>query len=110
MRDIAFDYLFGLPGNKFVQRLVYETADDIRTRCALKHKPVLRGYAEALSGRRGGAHIITPALSGLLGITHPYILSAFFQFVSSATLCSSRQFLLLAHAKSRKNNFSSPSV
>lgn len=38
--------LFGLPGNKVIQRLVEEAADDIRTRRALEQKPVLRGYAE----------------------------------------------------------------
>ncbi|UVK49852.1 IS1380 family transposase (plasmid) [Mesorhizobium sp. AR02] len=42
----AIDYLFGLPGNKVLQRLVDESADDIRTRRALERKPVLRGYAE----------------------------------------------------------------
>ena len=42
----AIDYLFGLPGNKALQRLVDEAADDIRTRRALEHTPVLRGYAE----------------------------------------------------------------
>lgn len=42
----ALDYLFGLPGNKVLQRLVDEAADDIRTRRALEQKPVLRGYAE----------------------------------------------------------------
>jgi hypothetical protein len=41
----ALDYLFGLPGNKVLQRLVDEAAD-IRTRRALEQKPVLRGYAE----------------------------------------------------------------
>jgi thiamine pyrophosphate-dependent acetolactate synthase large subunit-like protein len=37
------DYVFGLPGNRVLQRLVEETADDIRTRRALDHKPALRG-------------------------------------------------------------------
>ncbi|WP_287355590.1 hypothetical protein [Mesorhizobium sp.] len=37
----------GLPGNKVLQNLVDEAADDIRTRCkALEQKPVPRGYAE----------------------------------------------------------------
>ncbi|TIV38947.1 MAG: IS1380 family transposase [Mesorhizobium sp.] len=44
--DNALDYLFGLPGNKVLQRLVDEAADDIRTRRALGQKPVLRGYTE----------------------------------------------------------------
>ncbi|MFB9984399.1 IS1380 family transposase [Mesorhizobium kowhaii] len=39
----AIDYLFGLPGNKVLQRLVDESADDIRTRRALERKSVLRG-------------------------------------------------------------------
>ncbi len=43
---MALDYVFGLPGNEVLQRLVDETADDIRTRRALEQKPVLRGYAE----------------------------------------------------------------
>ncbi|MEO5756028.1 MAG: IS1380 family transposase [Mesorhizobium sp.] len=44
--DNAVDYVFGLPGNKVLQRLVDEAADDIRTRRALEQKPVLRGYTE----------------------------------------------------------------
>jgi hypothetical protein len=40
------DYVFGLPGNRVLQRLVEETADDIRTRRALDSKPALRGYTE----------------------------------------------------------------
>lgn len=44
--DNGIDYVFGLPGNTVSQRLVDESADDIRTRRALKRKPVLRGYAE----------------------------------------------------------------
>ena len=40
------DYVFGLAGNAVLKRLVDETADDIRTRRALEHKPALRGYAE----------------------------------------------------------------
>jgi hypothetical protein len=44
--DNAIDYVFGLAGNRVLKRLVDESADDIRTRRALEHKPVLRGYAE----------------------------------------------------------------
>ena len=44
--DNDIDYLFGLPGNKVLQRLVDEAADDIRTRRALEQKPALRGYSE----------------------------------------------------------------
>ncbi len=40
------DYLFGLPGNRVLDRLVDETADDIRTRRALEKRPSLRGFAE----------------------------------------------------------------
>ncbi|GEO85914.1 IS1380 family transposase [Ciceribacter naphthalenivorans] len=40
------DYVFGLAGNTVLRRLVDETADDIRTRRALEHKPALRGYTE----------------------------------------------------------------
>jgi Transposase DDE domain group 1 len=44
--DNGIDYVFGLPGNPVLHRLVDETADDIRTRRALEHRPALRGYAE----------------------------------------------------------------
>lgn len=44
--DNGIDYIFGLPGNTVLQRLVDATADDIRTRRALDHRLVLRGYAE----------------------------------------------------------------
>src|SRR6202047_3308847 len=40
------DFVFGLPGNRVLDRLVDETADDIRTHRALDQKPCLRGYAE----------------------------------------------------------------
>src|SRR5881398_1321756 len=40
------DFVFGLPGNPVLDRLVDETADDIRTRRALDQKPCLRGFAE----------------------------------------------------------------
>jgi hypothetical protein len=39
-------FIFGLPGNTILDRLVDETADDIRTRRALEQKPALRGFAE----------------------------------------------------------------
>lgn len=42
----GLDFIFGLPGNAVLDRLVDETADDIRTRRALDHKPCLRGFAE----------------------------------------------------------------
>jgi hypothetical protein len=44
--DNAVGYVFGLPGNRVLQRLVDEAADDIRTRRALEQNPVLRGFAE----------------------------------------------------------------
>jgi hypothetical protein len=40
------DFVFGLPGNAVLDRLVDETADDIRTRRALDQKPCVRGFAE----------------------------------------------------------------
>jgi hypothetical protein len=40
------DFVFGLPGNPVLDRLVDETADDIRTRRALDHNPCRRGFAE----------------------------------------------------------------
>lgn len=42
----GIDYLFGLPGNRVLDRLVDEAADDIRTRRALEKKPCRRGFAE----------------------------------------------------------------
>ena len=39
-------YVFGLPGNQVLHRLVDAAADNIRTRRALEHKPVLRGFTE----------------------------------------------------------------
>jgi hypothetical protein len=42
----GIDFIFGLPGNAVLDRLVDETADDIRTRRALDQKPCLRGFAE----------------------------------------------------------------
>src|SRR5256885_1569890 len=40
------DFVFGLPGNTVLDRLVDAVADDIRTRRALDQKPCLRGFAE----------------------------------------------------------------
>jgi Transposase DDE domain group 1 len=42
----GIDFVFGLPGNAVLADAVEETADDIRTRRALDHKPCLRGFAE----------------------------------------------------------------
>ena len=44
--DNGVDYVFGLPGNRVLARLVDEAADDIRTRRAFGRLPALRGYAE----------------------------------------------------------------
>jgi hypothetical protein len=40
------DYLFGLPGNRVLDRLIDEAADNVRTRRALEKKPCLRGFTE----------------------------------------------------------------
>src|ERR1700675_5002712 len=42
----AIEFIFGLPANAVLDRLVDATADDIRTRRALDQKPCLRGFAE----------------------------------------------------------------
>jgi len=39
-------FIFGLPGNTILDRLVDKAADDIRTRRALEQKSALRGFAE----------------------------------------------------------------
>ncbi|MER8996170.1 transposase, partial [Mesorhizobium sp. M0678] len=64
----ALDYLFGLPGNKVLQRLVDEAADDIRTRparsnkswcCAAMPRPDTRrnpGRRTVVSAPAGGNH------------------------------------------------------
>lgn len=44
--DNDVTYVFGLSGNQVLHRLVDKAADDIRTRRALEHKPVLRGFTE----------------------------------------------------------------
>ena len=44
----GIDYLFGLPGNRRLDRLIDAVADDIRTRRALDQKPSLRGFTETL--------------------------------------------------------------
>ena len=42
----GIDYIFGLPGNVVLDRLVEPAADDIRVRRAEGHLSVLRGFAE----------------------------------------------------------------
>jgi hypothetical protein len=44
--DNNIDYIFGLSGTKPLASKVDEVADNVRTRCAIEHLPVLRGYAE----------------------------------------------------------------
>jgi hypothetical protein len=53
-------FIFGLPGNAVLDRLVDETADDIRTRRALNQKPCLRGFAETSYRRNPGTPIAVP--------------------------------------------------
>ncbi len=48
----AVDYIFGLPGNAVLSRLVEAAADDVRVRRAETAAPVLRCYAEAQYGAR----------------------------------------------------------
>src|SRR6195952_982680 len=46
------DYIFGLPGNAVLSRLLEEAADDVRVRRAETQAPVLRRYAEVRYGAR----------------------------------------------------------
>jgi hypothetical protein len=39
-------FIFALPGNTPLDRLVGEAADDVGTRRALEHKPARRDFAE----------------------------------------------------------------
>src|SRR5271157_4052585 len=48
----AVDYIFGLPGNVVLSRLVEAAADDVRVRRAEAAAPVLRGYAETRYGAK----------------------------------------------------------
>ena len=48
----AVAYIFGLPGNAVLSRLVEATADDIRVRRAEAPATVMRGYAEASYGAK----------------------------------------------------------
>jgi hypothetical protein len=58
----GIDFIFGLPGNAVLDRVVDETADDIRTRRALHQKPCLRGFAETATKRNPGTPTAAPAL------------------------------------------------
>ena len=46
------DYIFGLPGNKVLDRLVDAHADDVRIRCAEAQVLVVRGYTETRYGTK----------------------------------------------------------
>ena len=48
----AVDYIFGLPGNAVLSRLVELAADDIRVRRAEAQAPVMRRYTEARYGAK----------------------------------------------------------
>ncbi|MDU0960580.1 MAG: IS1380 family transposase [Bradyrhizobium sp.] len=48
----AVDFIFGLPGNAVLSRLVEATADDVRVRRAETAAPVLRRYAETRYGAK----------------------------------------------------------
>jgi hypothetical protein len=48
----AVDYIFGLPGNAVLSRLLDEAADDVRVRRAEEQVPVLRRYAELRYGAK----------------------------------------------------------
>ena len=48
----AVDYIFGLPGNAVLSRLVDAAADDIRVRRAEAQAPVMRRYTEARYGAK----------------------------------------------------------
>jgi len=48
----AVDYIFGLPSNAVLNRLLEEAADDVRVRRAEAQAPVLRRYAEVRYGAK----------------------------------------------------------
>jgi len=48
----AVDYIFGLPGNAVLSRLLEEAADDVRVRRAEAQAPVLRRYAQVRYGAK----------------------------------------------------------
>ncbi len=48
----AIDYIFGLPGNAVLNRLLDPAADDVRVRRAEAQAPVLRRYAELRYGAK----------------------------------------------------------
>lgn len=46
------DFIFGLPGNKILDRLVEQAADDVRVRRAEEQATVVRGYTETRYGAK----------------------------------------------------------
>ncbi len=48
----AVDYIFGLPGNAVLNRMLEPAADDVRVRRAEAAAPVLRRYAEIRYGAK----------------------------------------------------------
>jgi Transposase DDE domain group 1 len=54
-------FVFGLPGNAVLDRLVEEIADDTRTRRALDQNPCLRSFAEASYRAKSWKPIAAPA-------------------------------------------------
>ncbi len=48
----AVDFIFGLPGNGVLSRMLEPAADDVRTRRAETQAPVLRRYAETRYGAK----------------------------------------------------------
>jgi len=48
----AVDYIFGLPGNAGLSRLLEQEADDVRVRRTEDQAPALRGYAETRYGAK----------------------------------------------------------
>ncbi|BCG82839.1 hypothetical protein MesoLj113b_63810 [Mesorhizobium sp. 113-3-3] len=75
--DNAIDYVFGLPGNTVLQRLVDEAADDIRTRRALEQKPVLRGYAETIQAEipEDGTSRLRPLKATSMGLDVRFVVT-----------------------------------
>ena len=50
--DNGVDYIFGLPGNAVLDRLVEAAADDVRVRRAEGHAPAVRRYTETSYGAK----------------------------------------------------------
>jgi hypothetical protein len=52
VKSIPSDYIFGLPGNAVLSRMLEPAADDVRVRRAETQAPVLRRYAETRYGAK----------------------------------------------------------